>query len=79
MTDSAAPTDKVACSSFLPIYWSNADSDKSIAQIKEHNAAYVAICGPKPTPKSGKLPTKKPATFSERWQGGVRVTATAFR
>lgn len=79
MTSSSVPTDKVACSSFLPVYWSKADTDKTIAQIKEHNAAFVAICGPVTTPKTDKKVSAKPTTFADRWYGGVKVVATAFR
>jgi hypothetical protein len=79
MTASSVPTDKVACSSFLPIYWSKTDTDKTLAQIKEHNAAFVAICGPVATPKANKKASAKPTTFADRWYGGVKVVATAFR
>lgn len=76
-TTSVAPTDKVFCGAARPIYWSKSDTDKTIAQVKEHNAAWKALC--QSTPKSDKLPSKKPAAFSERWHGGVKVVATAFR
>lgn len=36
---------RVACGSFSPITWSPADTDESIAQIKEHNAAWKRLCG----------------------------------
>lgn len=42
-TSLAVPTDRVATQSFKPIYWSKKDTDKTIAQIKEHNAAYKAV------------------------------------
>jgi hypothetical protein len=64
MTSSAAPTDKVACTAFAPLYWSRTDTDKTIAQIKEYNAAGKALCG------WGKPPAPKPVqstTFSQRW------------
>jgi hypothetical protein len=79
MTASSVPTDKVACTSFLPVYWSKSDTNKTIAQIKEHNAAFVAICGPVATPKTDKKASAKPTTFADRWYGGVKVVATAFR
>lgn len=37
-------TARVACESFTPIRWSKADTDETIAQIKAHNAAWVALC-----------------------------------
>lgn len=50
-TSSSAPTkeaaSKVACQSFETIYWSGKDTPKTVAQIKEHNAAYEAVCGAK--------------------------------
>lgn len=77
MTVSAVPTDKVYCSASQPIYWSKSDTDKTIAQVKEHNAAFVAICG-KPAPKPA--PAKSAGTtFKDRWYEGVKVVATAFR
>jgi hypothetical protein len=67
---SSVQTDKVATQAFRPIYWSKNDTDKTIAQIKEHNAAYKAI-----SKKSDKLSL----TFKERWHEGVRLQVTAFR
>jgi hypothetical protein len=37
--------DAVACSAFEPIRWSKKDTDGTIRQVKEHNAAWAAICG----------------------------------
>jgi len=34
----------VACSAFAPIYWSARDTEKTAAQVKEHNAAWRALC-----------------------------------
>lgn len=42
---SNVPTDKVACASFQPIYWSGKDTTATVAAVKEHNAAGKAICG----------------------------------
>jgi hypothetical protein len=67
---SSVPTDKVATQAFRPIYWSKNDTDKTIAQIKEHNAAYKAI-----SKKSDKLSL----TFKERWFEGTPLQVTAFR
>lgn len=36
---------RVACAAFSPIWWSAADSDGTIRQVKEHNAAHGALCG----------------------------------
>lgn len=46
-TVSSAPTspDRVACAVFQPIYWSGKDTQKSVEQIKEHNAVGKAVCG----------------------------------
>ncbi len=70
-TSLAVPTDRVATQSFKPIYWSKKDTDKTIAQIKEHNAAWKAI--------SGKKSDKLSLTFKERWHDGVKLQVTAFR
>lgn len=69
-TSLAVPTDRVATQSFKPIYWSKKDTDKTIAQIKEHNAAYKAI-----SKKSDKLSL----TFKEKWFEGKPLQVTAFR
>lgn len=37
-------TDAVACSAFEPIRWSKKDTDETIRQVKEHNAAWLALC-----------------------------------
>jgi hypothetical protein len=37
-------TDAVACSAFEPIWWSKKDTDETIRQVKEHNAAWMAAC-----------------------------------
>ena len=34
----------VACASFKPVYWSKADTPATVAQVKEHNAAYKELC-----------------------------------
>ena len=76
-TISAAPTDKVFCGAAQPIYWSKNDTDKTIAQVKEHNAAGKALCGwgsPKPTPAK-----QSGTTFKDRWHEGVKTYATVFR
>jgi hypothetical protein len=33
------------CDVAKPIYWSAADTDETIAQIKEHDAVGAALCG----------------------------------
>jgi hypothetical protein len=33
------------CSIDKPISWSKKDTDKSIAEIKEHNAVHDSVCG----------------------------------
>ena len=45
-TVSSAPTEaaRVACASFAPIHWSGRDTEKTVMQAKEHNAAYKALC-----------------------------------
>lgn len=45
-TDSGA-TDalRVACMSFVPIRWSKLDTDKTLEQVREHNAAGKKLCG----------------------------------
>jgi hypothetical protein len=49
-TGSGATTDAaaVACTAFAPIYWSARDTAKTVAQIKEHNAAWAALCRRRP-------------------------------
>ena len=34
-----------ACNSFRIINWGDADTPKTIWQVREHNAAYDALCG----------------------------------
>jgi hypothetical protein len=43
-TTASVGTDAVACSTFEPIRWSKKDTDDTIRQVKEHNAAWVALC-----------------------------------
>ena len=74
----AAPTsDKVTCTALRPLSWSRKDTDQTIAEIKEDNAAKKAICPgwvkPKPPAKAAGV------TFKDRWYEGVKVAATAFR
>lgn len=45
-TTASVGTDAVACSAFEPIRWSKADTDATIRQAKEHNAAWAALCDP---------------------------------
>lgn len=40
-------TDSVACSAFEPIRWSARDTDTTIRSVKEHNAAWEAVCKPR--------------------------------
>ena len=35
----------VPCTGFRKISWSSKDTDQTILEVKEHNAAYKAICG----------------------------------
>src|SRR3954471_8091560 len=70
---SVAPTDKVACASFKPIYWSGKDTPATAAEVKEHNAAWKAICAAKAVKKS------EAVTFKDRWYGGEKLQVTAFR
>jgi hypothetical protein len=43
-TTGSAGTDAVACSAFEPIRWSAKDTDETIRQVREHNAAWKAVC-----------------------------------
>jgi hypothetical protein len=43
-TTASVGTDTVACSAFEPIRWSKADTDATIRQAKEHNAAWIILC-----------------------------------
>jgi hypothetical protein len=63
----------------VPVYWSKSDTDKTIAQVKEHNAAWKALCSLKATPKTDKLVSAKPTTLNDRWYGGEKLQVTAFR
>lgn len=38
---------RVACAAFQPIRWSARDTADTVAQVKEHNAAYRALCAGK--------------------------------
>lgn len=77
-TASVAPTDKVACAAFKPIYWSGKDTPATAAEVKEHNAAWKSLCQ-KTTPKSDKIVSAKSTTFKDRWYEGVKTVATVFR
>ncbi len=44
MTTGSVATDALACSIFEPIRWSAKDSDETIRQVREHNAAWKAAC-----------------------------------
>ena len=43
-TTGSAGNDAVACAAFEPIRWSANDTDETIRQAKEHNAAWRAVC-----------------------------------
>jgi hypothetical protein len=43
-------TDAVAYSAFEPIRWSKKDTDDTIRQAREHNAAWAEICQHKSKP-----------------------------
>jgi len=43
-TTASVGTNAVACSAFEPIRWSSKDTDETIRQAKEHNAAWAVIC-----------------------------------
>lgn len=43
-TMASVGTDAVACSAFEPIRWSARDTEETIRQVKEHNAAWEAVC-----------------------------------
>lgn len=52
LTSLLGPTDDadvrvtaVACEAFKPITWSARDTTETIVQIREHNAAFVELCG----------------------------------
>jgi hypothetical protein len=35
---------RFSCAAFAPIWWSTRDTGGTVAQIKEHNAAWRALC-----------------------------------
>ena len=72
MTASSVPTDKVVCQSFSGIYWSSKDTPKTVEQVKEHNAAWKALCMAKAVKSSG-------VSFKDRWYEGIKIQLTAFR
>ena len=45
-TTASVGTDPVACLAFEPIRWLSKDTDETIRQAKEHNAAWTAIRAP---------------------------------
>lgn len=73
----------MACSAFGPIYWSAKDTDKTIAQVKEQNAAWKAVCSPSSPAKRSSVstPAAKSAgtSFKDRWFEGVKTYATVFK
>lgn len=44
-TEAPADVNAVACGAFRPIIPSRRDTDETIIAIREHNAAYDALCG----------------------------------
>lgn len=74
----SVPTDKVACQSFKPIYWSGKDTAGTVAAVKEHNAAITAIC-PGYTKPAKTTQKSTETTFKDRWYEGVKTVATVFR
>jgi hypothetical protein len=50
-TTASVGTDAITCSAFEPIRWSKKDTDDTIRQAKEHNAAWSAVCGRSSTAK----------------------------
>lgn len=81
MTKTVAPTsDKVTCAALRPLSWSRKDTDQTIAEIKEDNAAKRAICPSwntaKPKPAAAQ---SSGITFKDRWHEGVKTYATVFR
>jgi invasion protein IalB len=64
--NAAAPaTDKVTCAAFKPIYWSGKDTPATAAEVKEHNAAWTALCST--AVKTAKPTQAKTPTFAQRW------------
>jgi hypothetical protein len=43
-TTGSVKTEAVACGAFEPISWSAKDTNDTIRQVKEHNAAWRAVC-----------------------------------
>lgn len=43
-TTTASGVTDVACQAFKPITWSTKDTDQTIGEVKEHNAAWKAVC-----------------------------------
>jgi hypothetical protein len=43
-TMASGGTTDVSCHAFEPIRWSRHDTDETIRQAKEHNAAWSALC-----------------------------------
>lgn len=43
-TATGGRTDAVACAAFEPIRWSRRDTIATIRAVKEHNAAWDAVC-----------------------------------
>lgn len=46
-TTASVGTDVVTCSPFEPIWRSRKDTDETIRQVKQHNAAWKAVCAAK--------------------------------
>jgi hypothetical protein len=53
MTDTGAKTEKanwqvivtkISCTAFEPITWSAKDTAATVAQVKQHNAVFEALC-----------------------------------
>lgn len=78
-TATVAPTDKVSCTVFGPRYWSVKDTDETIRDAKEYNAAWKALCGSYTKPAKAVQPKSSGITFKDRWFEGVKTYATVFR
>lgn len=44
-TERRVDVNAVACGAFKPITWSRNDTDQTLLQVRQHNAAWVALCG----------------------------------
>jgi hypothetical protein len=64
----APPPTDLACDAFAPITWSLRDTDPTIAEVKQHNAAWQRLCGPASAPPARPAAAQTSARAEHRYR-----------